>query len=169
MGTKEKNKETGHGEFFCPACKVTRHYIKYESAPYFSLYFVPLFKLGSEKKYIQCQVCHNIFSTSVLSQDARRMSLLAVVNDLENELKSGTPSHVIYHKLVAKNFDENLARVLSISLLGNTPKVCHKCKSYFHERVNLCTNCGASLADNSDVTFLEEKKAADKILKELKG
>ena len=168
MGTKEKNKEIGHGQFFCPTCKTTRHYVQYESAPYFSLYFIPLFKLGSAKNYIQCQVCHNIFSSDLLSQNTRKLALLALITELQKEAISGTPSHVLYHKLLSKNVDGAVAKAISLAILGNYPKVCRTCAALFHERVTICTNCGGELVENRDAALLEQKEAADRLLENMR-
>jgi hypothetical protein len=163
MGTKERNKETGHGQFFCPSCKTTRHYIQYEAAQYFSLYFIPLFKLGAARTYIQCQYCHNMFSVDLLLANPAKLALSTLVGDMEKEVKTGTPSHIIYRKLLAKNVSEPTAKAVSIAILGLKPKICITCGSLYHEQVSVCANCGGDLVENRDAAFLEEKQVADRL------
>jgi hypothetical protein len=169
FGTKEKHKEVGHGEFFCPACKTTRHYIQHESAPYFSLYFIPIVKLGSSKTYIQCQVCHNLFSSDLLTQDTRRLAVLALINDMDKEVKSGTPSHIIYRKLLGRGLPEATAKAISMTLLGNQPKVCKACGALYHERIDSCSNCGGVLVEQQDQDFWKEKQAAEQVYAQITG
>lgn len=163
FGTKEKTKETGHGQFFCPSCKITRHYLQHESAPYFSLYFIPLFKLGSPKTYIECQSCHHLFAPDLLAVDPVKLPVSTLVLDMEKEMKAGTPSHIIYRKLLARNIPDHIAQSLSIAMLGSKPRLCKACGSLYCEQVVSCSNCGGELVDNLAPAFWDQKKAADQI------
>ena len=161
FGTRNKTSDTGRGQFFCPSCKTTRLYIQKESAPYFALYFIPLFKVGSPNSYVECQSCRSVFKPEVLRMDAAWLQVSAVIADAEKEMRAGTPSHIIYRKMLAQKVPETGARPLSTALLGPRSKICKACGSLFCQQVPTCSNCGGELVENQDPGFLEEKRAAD--------
>jgi hypothetical protein len=167
FGTKVKTSETGHGEFFCPSCKTTRHYLQKSTARYFALYFIPLFKVETPRVYIECQVCHRVYKPELLRVDADQLKVSTLISDAEKEVRAGTPSHIIYRKLLAQHIPEALARPLSIAILGPRPRVCKSCGSLFCEQVPTCTNCGGELVLQLDPAFLEEKKAADQLYSQM--
>jgi hypothetical protein len=163
FGTRAKTRETGRGQFYCPSCKTTRLYIQKESAQYFALYFIPLFRVDSPKIYVECQACRNAFKPEVLHMDANRMQVSALLAGAEKEMRAGTPSHIIYHKLLAQKIPDNLAKPLSLAMLGPRPKICKSCASLYCQQVPSCTNCGGELVDNQDPAFWEQKKTADQL------
>jgi hypothetical protein len=163
FGTKIKTSETGHGQFFCPFCKTSRPYVQKESANYFTLYFLPLFKTNTPKIYIECQFCHNVFKTELLTMDAAKLQVSAMIADAEKEIKTGIPSHIIYHKMLAQKIPVNVAKSLSIALLGPNPKICKTCGSLYSGQILSCSNCGGELIYNQDLAFWEQKKAADQL------
>jgi len=166
FGTKAKTRETGHGEFYCPSCKTTRHYLKKESANYFALYFIPLFRVEPPRVYIECEVCHTAYKPDLLLMDNRRLIVSTLLTDAEKEMKSGTPSNIIYHKLLARGIPDDVAQALSIALLGSAPKICKNCGSLFCSQVLSCSNCGGVLMENQDPVFWEQKKAADQLYRQ---
>ena len=161
FGTKPKTRDIGSGTFFCPSCKTTRTYIQKETAQYFALYFIPLFKVDSPKIYVECQTCRSVFKPEILNADANRLRVSLMIADAEKEIRSGIPSHIIYHKMLAQNVPEHMAKPLSIAVLGPRPKICKACGSLFCEQISTCSNCGGELMMNQDPAFLEQKKAAD--------
>jgi len=169
FGTRNKTRETAHGEFYCPGCKTTRHYLQKESASYFALYFIPLFKVGQANVYIECQSCQRVFNPDILSVDSTRMKVMAVITDAEKEMQGGTPSHIIYRKMLGWNIPEEMARPLSLALLGPRPKVCKSCASLYCAQVSTCSNCGGELVENLDPAFREQKNAADRFYSQLRG
>ena len=169
FGTRNKTRETAQGAFFCPVCKTTRHYIQKESASYFALYFIPLFKMGQPNVYIECQSCQRVFNPDILNVDSNHMKVLAVIADAEKEIKGGTPSHIIYRKMLAWNIPEEIAKPLSLALLGPRPKICKSCASLYCAGVSACSNCGGELVDNQDPVFWEQKHAADRFYNQMGG
>jgi hypothetical protein len=168
FGTRAKTRETGHGEFYCPSCKTTRHYIQKESANYFALYFIPLFKVDAPRVYIECQSCQNAFKAELLSMDTTRLKASAMITEAEKEIRGGTPSHIIYRKMLARGIPEDVAKSLSLALLGSSPKICKSCACLYYSQVSACSNCGGELVVNQDPAFWEQKKAADQVYARMK-
>jgi len=56
-GYKHRNIELASGQFFCENCDTGREYKHISIVRYFTLFFVPLFPLGTVSSYIECQTC----------------------------------------------------------------------------------------------------------------
>ncbi len=66
-GYRNREKELGTGNFYCTNCGVQRPYRYKKIARYFTLFFIPLFPLGTLSEYVECQVCGRTYKTDVLS------------------------------------------------------------------------------------------------------
>lgn len=65
-GTKGRIKDIGSGQFLCPKCQAIRMYKHKQAGRYFTLYFIPLFKIKDLGEFIECQTCGGTFKTAVL-------------------------------------------------------------------------------------------------------
>ncbi|HLY26662.1 MAG TPA: zinc-ribbon domain-containing protein [Aggregatilineales bacterium] len=65
-GTKGRIKDVGSGQFLCPSCRAVRMYKHKHAARYFTLYFIPLFKIKDLGEFVECQTCGGTFKTTVL-------------------------------------------------------------------------------------------------------
>ncbi len=66
FGTKGRIKEVGSGQFVCPRCRAMRLYKRKHAARYFTLYFIPVFKIKDLGEFVECQTCGGTFQTAVL-------------------------------------------------------------------------------------------------------
>jgi hypothetical protein len=62
-GYKNRNIEIAAGQFICPKCDMDRAYKHIEIIRFFTLFFIPLFRLGKVSSYIECQTCMRTFRT----------------------------------------------------------------------------------------------------------
>lgn len=68
-GTKPKSTQIDEGEFFCPQCQSEQLYEQFSVKTFFTLYFIPLFPVGSEDQHIQCRNCSETFAPEVIDYD----------------------------------------------------------------------------------------------------
>lgn len=68
-GTKPKSTLISGGDFFCPHCHEDREYDLYRVKTWFTLYFIPVFPVGSGDEHIQCAHCSGTFTTEVIDYD----------------------------------------------------------------------------------------------------
>ncbi len=66
-GYRNKEIEIGTGNFYCPKCEVQRQYKHKKTVRYFTLFFVPLFPLGTLSEYVECSVCGRTYKPEILS------------------------------------------------------------------------------------------------------
>ena len=65
-GHKSREVEIASGQFHCPKCDDKRSYIHKQVAQYFTLFFIPLFKIKTLGEYVECQVCRRAFKPESL-------------------------------------------------------------------------------------------------------
>src|SRR5690348_2244187 len=65
-GYRNRERELGTGNFYCSKCEVQRPYRHKKLVRYFTLFFIPLFPLGTLSEYVECQVCGRAYTTEVL-------------------------------------------------------------------------------------------------------
>lgn len=68
-GTKPKSTRIDEGTFFCPVCEAERTYDLFSVRTYFTLYFIPLFPVGSGDEHIQCENCSGTFASELIDYD----------------------------------------------------------------------------------------------------
>jgi hypothetical protein len=67
-GYKHRELELGTGHFHCFRCEVQRPYRHKKLVRYFTLFFIPLFPLGTLHEYVECQVCGRTYAPGILSE-----------------------------------------------------------------------------------------------------
>ncbi|HZN34782.1 MAG TPA: zinc-ribbon domain-containing protein, partial [Pirellulaceae bacterium] len=65
-GWRTLESEVGQGGFRCPSCKTQQAYRQFSHRTWFTLYFLPVFPLGTENSYVQCQCCYSQFGKHAL-------------------------------------------------------------------------------------------------------
>jgi hypothetical protein len=66
-GYKHREIQLGTGHFHCFKCEVQRPYRHKKIVRYFTLFFIPLFPLGTLSEYVECQVCGRTYTADILS------------------------------------------------------------------------------------------------------
>ncbi len=66
-GSRKRETETATGEFYCPRCQAQRAFKQKRVDRYFTLFFIPLFRVGQLGEYVECQTCFTTFKTEVLN------------------------------------------------------------------------------------------------------
>lgn len=65
-GKKSREIDVASGQFHCPKCDDQRPYIHKQVARYFTLFFIPLFKIATLGEYVECQICRRAFKPESL-------------------------------------------------------------------------------------------------------
>ena len=153
LGSKGRPKAISTGKFFCPACNQVQTYQRFWVDKYFTLYWIPLFKIGKMGEYVQCQACNNTYPPESLTyrppsvEEALHVAVLA-------DLQSGLPAHMVIRKVEDQYGDHNLATRYVYNLLGSRPMECPGCHYLYRESTNRCLNCGRSLAQATSLLQL---------------
>jgi hypothetical protein len=143
-GSKGKESELARGQFTCPECGEKREYVHKRVDKYFTLYWMPIFKMGTLGEYIECTFCHNQFNNKVLEYspaDELQRIQMAIRHDLE----TGTPLKIAYRKLLNSDIEPAVASQLILSVCGDNVRTCGGCHATFIETVSKCAVCGAIL------------------------
>jgi hypothetical protein len=69
-GTSSREKLMGTGDFHCPQCQAQRPFNHHKIQRYFTLYFIPLFPVGTIAEYVDCIGCRGQFQMQVLQMQA---------------------------------------------------------------------------------------------------
>ena len=69
-GYRNRVIEQGTGNFYCPNCQAQRQYKRKKIVRYFTLFFIPIFPLGTLSEYIECGVCGRTYKPEILSVPA---------------------------------------------------------------------------------------------------
>ena len=74
LGTKVRVMERSSGEFYCPKCNSRRPYKLKRYAKYFTLFFIPLFKIKTLGEQVECQKCFMSFKPKVLEGSPKKIT-----------------------------------------------------------------------------------------------
>jgi hypothetical protein len=70
FGTKSKSIKENKGVFVCPECQNLKQYITKSVQTWFTLFFIPVFPVGSKKnKHVECQGCKRAYYERVLKDN----------------------------------------------------------------------------------------------------
>lgn len=151
FGTRAKTRTLDEGEFFCPQCRMQRHYQRKEARPHFALYFIPVFPVGQGREFVECQTCGTAFEPRVLEMKAPqpRADLATLMNGIKPRLEAGTPVDYVLRDLTAAGLDYDVARAAVDSQMGSSDRLqCASCGLTYTAGVTVCAECGDPLAAN---------------------
>ena len=61
FGISSRKKTVRTGKFHCHRCDTTRPYKRQEVGRWFTLFFVPLIRIGEGDEHLECDVCHRTY------------------------------------------------------------------------------------------------------------
>src|SRR5439155_12352622 len=86
-GSRGLSKTVAHGEFECPRCGRTSEYSVIQVREWFTLYWIPVFPIGSAKRYVECRRCGGTFDEEVLHNRPSKNS--QALNRVHRDLEEG--------------------------------------------------------------------------------
>lgn len=144
-GTTGRESMVGQGQFYCPECDGPQQFHHNRVSRYFTLYFIPLFPIGTVGEYIHCGGCHSHFTPEVLNykppSPGQRIAM-----SIGEDLAAGMPLHMAQQKLVTAGNDQQTAQQIVSAAAGPSLAFCQKCNFYYKNTVRACSNCGGPLA-----------------------
>ena len=70
FGTKSRAIRENKGIFVCPECQNLKQYITKSAQTWFTLFFIPVFPVGSKKhKHVECQGCKGAYYERILKDN----------------------------------------------------------------------------------------------------
>ena len=74
-GHRQREVDVATGEFYCPRCQARRTFKQKRIERYFTLFFIPLFRIARLGEYVECQTCFTTFKTDVLDSSAAEQAV----------------------------------------------------------------------------------------------
>jgi hypothetical protein len=69
-GWKTMPEPIGEGQFFCPSCQRTCGYNHQQTRTWATVFFIPIFPMGTGERVVQCKLCALSFVEDVLNLSA---------------------------------------------------------------------------------------------------
>jgi transcription elongation factor Elf1 len=147
FGTKAKTQTLDEGDFYCPQCRMKRHYLRKQARPYFALYFIPLIPIGQGTEFVECQSCRTTFEPGVLAAKAPPpvVDLATRINMIRGRLAQGAPVEYVLRELTAAGLEFDVARATIDAQLGPRRRRCNACGLAYAPEVTVCSECGGAL------------------------
>ena len=142
-GSTPMTRTIAQGQFYCPQCDAEESpYTHKSSRSWATLYFIPIFPIGSRIENIECRRCKGTFKEAVLDMgppsDQER-----ILRSIYRDLAAGTPIEDGEKYLIQHGADAATARTLVEQLAGETAWECGGCGLHFVDEVKKkCPECG---------------------------
>lgn len=157
-GTRSREVVVGNGSFTCPRCQAQREYVRKRVGTYFTLFFIPLFRIKDHGELIECATCHQKYELSVL--DRRPVAgpqAGPIVSEMDRlratirrDLESGMPLQMAQQKLVNEGIHVDSAEHAVTTVAGVGVRTCPSCGLRYISSIERCTSCGATLERRGD-------------------
>jgi predicted RNA-binding Zn-ribbon protein involved in translation (DUF1610 family) len=141
-GWRGVNKEIDSGAFFCPNCGEECDYRLMQSRPFFTIFFCPVFPVGSAQRYVECAQCGQTYLERVLDM-APPTEEERLIDRLFGELATGSSLETVQRKMEAAGIAPDQAE--SIVKQGTKGHVwqCDGCGERYLDTVKKCLRCEA--------------------------
>lgn len=155
FGSRGREVDEETGQFNCPNCCTVQNiksdekqqkYTQIKMARYFTLFFIPIFSFQTLGRYIRCNHCHSEYNENVLNYVPPTLEE-EIGNDVEQELKSGTPISMMINKLKTQGLDQQQATRLVDQVVSGNIVTCQHCKMEFLKGVEKCSLCEGKLSN----------------------
>ena len=140
-GSRGLTRQLDSGSFYCPNCDRTAEYLLKQVRPWFTLYFIPVFPVGSAERFVECQRCGGTFREQVLDMEPPSESD-RFVRRLYNDLLTGSSVESVRDDLVKMGMGRHEAESLVRRLTeGEEVWSCRDCGDHYLKVVKRCTRC----------------------------
>jgi hypothetical protein len=150
FGTRARHKTIKSGKFHCPHCQRERQYAHKQGRNYFALYFVPIFPVGGEEEFIECQSCRRTYAVDVLQYKpaaAPQVDAARLLTAVKERLEKGYSVEYVVSDLTAEGMDREVAASMVTVAVGPQRRVCPKCDLTYAPSVTACPDCTVSLPE----------------------
>jgi len=144
-GTSERDRLLKSGAFRCPNCRKNRYCTNRIIESWFSLFFVPLYRLDIITEYSKCLDCRHSFKGPGMVPFLPRGGYLA--SDLKVELRSGASIEGVEGRLVDSGVDRETAQSVIRGMVGDRLQFCQPCRLTYQMDVVACWECRRPLSE----------------------
>jgi hypothetical protein len=144
-GFRTRNKEIGMGRFLCPNCRGMQTYRRKRLARYFTLYFVPLFPMGTLGEIVQCQGCLREWKPEVLRPNPS-LHDDQVVKGVRRLLAQGISIQEVRTMLGHRGMDGASIEELISLAAPEKQSICTRCHRVYSSTLRACLECGGEMA-----------------------
>ena len=152
-GTRGREVEVGSGAFFCPRCQAERGYSRKRAGTYFTLFFIPIFRVKDHGELIECQTCHQKYELTVLAYVPAVAPVVPEMDRLRasvrRDLEAGMPLQMARQKLVNEGIHDSSAEHTVAVAAGAGVRACPACGMTYVGTIERCSSCGAGLVTGS--------------------
>ena len=133
------------GEFYCPSClDAEAQYERKQGREWFTLYFIPIFPIGSRQEVVECKACETTYQPSVLeletpSEEELRFRRMAL--ELQHKLEKGTSLEEAETELADDGMDRDEAVAFVNAVTEGEVRQCPDCGDHFVLAVKKCPRC----------------------------
>ncbi len=153
FGTRVRHKKIDEGEFFCPKCQASTHFVHKKAVRSFTLYFIPVFPIQQLGEFIECQRCGTGFDPAVRQlrgvpttpQLPSTQDLGKLMQSIRPRLERGHPVEYMVRDLTAAGLDLGVARGAIDGAIGVGRRSCSRCSLTYSTAANTCAACGGRL------------------------
>jgi hypothetical protein len=145
VGFRTRKTEIGMGRFLCPNCRGMQTYRRKRMARYFTLYFVPLFPMGTLGEVVQCQGCLWEWKPEVLRPDPSSCDE-RIVKEIRRLLAEGMSIQEVRTRLGRRGMNgASIAEVIGLAAQGKK-WICTRCHRVYSSFLWSCLECGGEMA-----------------------
>ncbi len=149
FGTNSREVEVDRGTFVCPYCGVERAYVRKKVGTYFTLFFIPLFRIKDHGELIECQTCRRAYTPEVLTHlpgpPPEPTEIARLTATVRRDLESGMPLQMARQKLLNEGIHEASAAHTVEVAAGEGVKTCPACGLSYLRSIARCSSCGTEL------------------------
>jgi hypothetical protein len=128
------------GTFYCPRCQGQAEYQLKQVRPFFTIYFIPLFPIGSAERYVECASCGGTFKEEVLAMEPPSEGD-RLLGHLYNELLTGSSLEDVERRLAQMGLEPERARAVVEQMAEGRTWACKMCGDHYLDAVKKCTRC----------------------------
>jgi hypothetical protein len=144
-GSRGVYSELSSGDFSCPHCRRGASYRLRQIRRYFTLFFLPIFPIGSGVRFVECDDCGSQFNEEVLDyRQAPADDDEALLRAAMDQLKEGQSLEAVRDQLAKQDFDPGQAEAFLVKQCERSPRRCDRGLRY-HPSVTRCADCGKEL------------------------
>lgn len=141
-GSRGLSKTVSHGQFDCPRCGHQSEYSVIQVREWFTLYWIPIFPVGSAKRYLECRNCGQTFDEDVLQQ--RPSGSSRMLNQVYRDLETGTSLQEGEEQLQRAGMSADEANDAIVEMASGDNWRCEKCGRNYLRVVKSCRRCQGS-------------------------
>ena len=140
-GSRFMKSTLAQGRFYCPQCDQTDIGYKHRGGrSWFTLYFIPIFPIGSTTEYIECDRCSGTFKKEVLEIEPPTAAD-RLAREYFGYLAKGMSLETAIEELTERDLPAEKAKAFIEAITGDDVWGCAQCGQRYVKGVKTCREC----------------------------